>query len=300
MSELEKLEELRKKVVKKTVTGIVIAVALALFMFILTDGNSYLYSFVVMGSIVIGIIITTIITRKDTQEFNKLYKTTIVLNSFKKIFTDVDYDMEKGISYEQIASTQMMNMGDRFYSNDYFKAKYKNINFESADVHIQEEHTDSDGDTTYVTIFRGQWFVFDFNKPFKANIQVCAKNFSNARRGSLFSKTKYNKVAMEDIEFNKEFRVYAQNELDAFYVLTPNTMEKIKELKRKTNGRLLLCFIDNRLHVGLHNNKDLFEANIFKKINIDEENNKTLNEMKIITEFVDTLDLDNDLFRREV
>lgn len=87
--------------------------------------------------------------------------------------------MEKGISYEQIASTQMMNMGDRFYSNDYFKAKYKNINFESSDVHIQEEHTDSDGDTTYVTIFRAQWFVFDFNKPFKANTQVCAKNFSN-------------------------------------------------------------------------------------------------------------------------
>lgn len=297
MSELDKLEELRKKVVKKTVTGIVIAVAIAFFMFILTEGRSgsYLFPFVV-----VGIIITTIITRKDKKEFNKLYKTTIVLNSFKKVFTDVDYDMEKGISYEQIASTQMMNMGDRFYSNDYFKAKYKNINFESSDVHIQEEHTDSDGDTTYVTIFRGQWFVFDFNKPFKANIQVCAKNFSNARRGSLFSKTKYNKVDMEDIEFNKEFRVYAQNELDAFYVLTPNTMEKIKELKRKTKGRLLLCFIDNRLHVGLHNNKDLFEANIFKKINIDEENNKTLNEMKIITEFVDTLDLDNDLFRREV
>ena len=31
-----------------------------------------------------------------------------------------------------------------------------------------------------------------------------------------------------------------------------------------------------------------------------QEQNKTLNEMKIITEFVDTLDLDNDLFRREV
>ena len=50
----------------------------------------------------------------------------------------------------------------------------------------------------------------------------------------------------------------------------------------------------------VYNNKDLFEANIFKKINLEEEQNKTLNEMKIITEFVDTLDLDNDLFRREV
>lgn len=293
MSELDKLEELRKKVLKKTIIGIVISVALAFFIDCRRGG--YL-----IHLIFVGILITYIITRKDKKEFNKLYKTTIVLNSFKKVFTDIEYDMEKGISYEEIAFTEMMNMGDIFHSNDYVKAKYKDINFESSDVHIQERDTDSDGNTTYVTIFKGQWFIFDFNKPFKANIQVCAKNFRNARRGGLFSKIKYNKVSMEDIDFNKQFRVYAQNELDAFYVLTPNTMERIKGLKRKTKGKLLLCFIDNRLHVGLHNNKDLFEANIFKKINLDDENNKTLNEMKIITEFVDTLDLDNDLFRREV
>lgn len=169
--------------------------------------------------------------------------------------------MEKGISYEQIASTQMMNMGDRFCSNDYFKAKYKNINFESSDVHIQEEHTDSDGDTIYVTIFRGQWFVFDFNKPFKANIQVCAKNFSNARRGSLFSKTKYNKVDMEDIEFNKEFRVYAQNELDAFYVLT-KMMDVVKACAK-------------------HEKETLFEViNLRKGMSLEEKNVENVKMLK--------------------
>ena len=258
MSDLDRLEELRKKIIKKTVIGIIIAVLAGILLIYITEGQLG----IIMVAFIIGTILTAILTSKDRTEFNKIYKRIVVLSSFQKMFTDIDYKPENGIAYETIASTQMMNMGDRYHSNDYIK--------------------------------------FDFNKQFKANIQVCAKNFHNARRGSLFSKTKYNKVSMEDMEFNKEFKVYAQNELDAFYVLTPNCMEKIKELKDKTKGRLLLCFIDNRLHVGLYNNKDLFEANIFKKINLEEEQNKTINEMKIITEFVDTLDLDNDLFRREV
>lgn len=295
MSELDKLEELRKKIIKKNTIGIIIAVLIGIGLIYSTNQLGF-----IVVAFVIGIILKALLTSKDRKEFNEIYKRIVVLSSFQKMFTDIEYKPKIGIDYETIASTQMMNMGDRYHSNDYVKAKYKNINFESADVHIEEKHTDEDGHTTYVTIFRGQWFIFDFNKRFKANIQVCAKNFYNARRGGLFSKMKYNKVSMEDMEFNKEFKVYAQNELDAFYVLTPNCMEKIKELKNKTNGRLLLCFIDNRLHVGLHNNKDLFEANILKKINLEEEQNKTLNEMKIITEFVDTLDLDNDLFRREV
>ena len=50
-------------------------------------------------------------------------------------------------------------MGDRYHSEDYISAEYKNIKFEQSDVHIEEEHesTDSEGHTTttYVTIFKG-------------------------------------------------------------------------------------------------------------------------------------------------
>ena len=38
------------------------------------------------------------------------------------------------------------------------------------------------------------------------------------------------KVKMEDVDFNRMFKIYAENELDAFYILTPNMMEKIKKL----------------------------------------------------------------------
>ena len=39
----------------------------------------------------------------------------------------------------------MMYMGDIYRSNDHISAKYKGIGIEAADVNIQEQHTDSDG-----------------------------------------------------------------------------------------------------------------------------------------------------------
>ena len=193
-----------------------------------------------------------------------------------------------------------MNMGDIYRSNDHISAKYKGIGIEAADVNIQEEHTDSEGHTSYTTIFSGQWFIFDFNKAFKADLQVVDKHFGNAKRGGLFSKKKFNKVELEDIEFNKIFKVYAEHDEDAFYVLSPGTMEKIKTLRAGTKGKILLCFINNKLHVGLYNRIDMFEPKIFKKINLKQEEEMVLGQIRIITNFVDTLNLDNDLFRRGV
>ena len=196
-------------------------------------------------------------------------------------------------------------MGDIYESNDYVKGKYKDINFEASDIHIQDRYTDSDGNTHYTTLFRGQWFIFDFNKTFKADLQVCQKSFNNARHGKgifgLFEPKdeKFQKVELEDIDFNKKFNVFAQSPVEAFYVLTPNTMEKIKTLDNQIKGSLLFCFINNKLHVGIASNKDLFEVSPYKKVDIEKAEQSVLAEMNEITQFVDVLNLDNTLFRRE-
>ncbi len=290
----QELEQARKQALKKVLLGYGIAIGIGILLMLTVR----LFQLGIM-TLFIGAFVSHFISRKDVKAFKTLYKQKIVVMSMEKICTDVKFDMDKGIDRSIIADTNMMNMGDIFRSNDYVTGKYKNINFEMSDIEIQEESTDSDGNTQYYTIFKGKGYIFDFNKNFKANIQVCASNFHNARRGSLFAKkeSRFKKVELEDVEFNKEFKVYAQNELDAFYVLTPGTMTKIKDVKDKIKGRLLFCFIDNRLHVALHNNKDFFEASLFKKINVDEAIEKTNEEISAITNFVDILSLDNDLFK---
>ena len=139
--------------------------------------------------------------------------------------------------------------------------------------------------------------IFDFNKSFKANIQVSQKRFSNSKINNWGAKIKYKKVKMEDQEFNNNFTTYAQDEHDAFYILTPSLMEKIKKLKDTISGKLLFCFIDNKLHIGIQNNKDSFEHSIFTKINEERVTNEISKDIKLITNFVDELSLDNNLFK---
>lgn len=296
---VEELETLRKKVKNKFMRGIWISLGLAILSTIITE-TPFLAFFI----IIIGIVIITFTNNKPKREFTLAFKKTFVEKSLNSVFTDLKYEPEKGLDYSVIRDTGMMNMGDRYSSNDFISGRYKNVSVVQADVHIEEEHqsTDSDGHTTttWVTIFRGRWMIFDFNKQFKANIQVCQKGFGNARISNWGAKTKYKKVMMEDQAFNNNFRTYAQDEHTAFYILTPSLMERIKRLTSNISGRLLFCFIDNKLHIGLQNGKDSFEHSIFKEINEEQVTNEISKDIKLITDFVDELSLDNNLFRREV
>ena len=292
------LEKLRKNFTKKNTICLIFFIPLIIIGFFIETYIGVIFIF-------IAIVLLAFITNPAHKRFVDAYKKNVVLNAFQKVFTNVSYDYEMGIPSQTIAQTHMMNMGDVYESNDYVKGKYKDINFEASDIHIQDRYTDSDGNTQYTTLFKGQWFIFDFNKTFKADLQVCQKSFNNARHGKgifgLFEPKdeKFQKVELEDIDFNKKFNVFAQSPVEAFYVLTPNTMEKIKTLENQIKGSLLFCFINNKLHVGIASNKDLFEVSPYKKVNIEQAEQSVLAEMNNITQFVDVLNLDNTLFRRE-
>ena len=103
---------------------------------------------------------------------------------------------------------------------------------------------------------------------------------------------------MESTDFNKRFLVYAQDAHDAFYIITPHIMEKIIKLSGDSKGKILLCFINNQLHVGLYDNDDSFEpSSCFSTIDTERVTQDVLSDINKITMFVDELELDNDLFK---
>ncbi len=253
-----------------------------------------------------GIIVSVLVLNKSNRRYRAAFKDAFVRRALEDIFDKLQYEPERGISYETIASTRMMNMGDRFHSEDYICGEYKGIPVEQSDVHIEEEHssTDSDGhsSTSYVTIFRGRWMIFEFNKEFRANLQVVQKGFPNAKRKRFFGKkeTLFKKVEMESESFNKVFQVFAQNEHDAFYIITPGFMERLQGLAANNRGKLLFCFVGDRLHIAIHDNRDSFEpGSVFKRLDEEKVVSKIRGEISLITQFIDELNLDNNLFKQE-
>ena len=301
---VELLDKYRKQAMNVIKVGIIIGIILSLCLlaFILITKNLQLIIFEVF-IIILVLLVTYIIYSIPYSKYKVIYKKVFVEKALNTVFTNLVYYPELGLDESIIRNTEMMDMGDRYESNDYFSGKYKNISVEQADVEIKElrETKDSDGNTNthYVTIFKGKWMIFDFNKSFKANMQVKTKDFYNSRISNWGKEIKFNKIKLEDEEFNSLFKIYAQDEEEAFYILTPQFMDKIKKVANTVSGSLLFCFIDNKLHIGLNNNNDSFEPRLLSNPSDDEIKNSIISDIKEITNFVDQLSLDNDLFKKE-
>lgn len=309
---IEELKTLQLKIIKKNklcnlIATIFILIILSVSTIIFLYNNIEL-QFIIMGilfelviSIIIIFAIKSIVNGKDIKLFNKNFKNIFVLKSLENNFDNIVYNPNDGFDEHFVDEVGMLNTGDRYHSNDFISGVYKGIKFEQADVHIEEKYEEKDKDgktrTVWETLFKGRIMVFDFNKSFKANIQVSSRNFDAE---SLPWGKKITKVKTEDMEFNKSFCIYAQSEHEAFYILTPHFMEKLKEATNKLNCGVMFCFVDNRLHIAIDNNEDSFEYNVFKVINEQKIEADIIKDIKVITDFVNELSLDNNLFRKEV
>jgi len=305
---IEQLKQLQLKIIKKNkiINVISIIVLIISFVFImpgLSSGVIPLFNvvFILMFVIIFNLVLKGIFNNKDINKFVLEYKNIFVLNSLKKSFENVVYDIDSGLPKDKLVKYGMIDVGDRFSSNDFISGTYKNIKFEQSDIHIEEKHieTDSDGHThvEWETLFMGRWMIFDFNKKFRANVQIVSYGFDCY---SLPLGKKFSKIELDDVEFNKMFVVNAEDAHDVFYILTPHFMEKIKSVVKKLNASVMLCFIDNRLHIAIDNYDDSFECDVFKVIDEEKINEEIMKDINIIMDFVNDLDLDNDLFGKGV
>ena len=225
---------------------------------------------------------------KAYENYKKLYKKHIVYNTLEKIFDDVKiYD--SGFSEKEIQDSNVVDMGTGFKSEDKFEGKYKDVPFAACDVTTWHEEDDDDGGSRTVIDFDGQYYVFEFNKKFKGNV-IVTSNYSVSTKKNLET------VEMENNEFNKMFNVYTDDQHLAYYILTPQLMEKIMELSDAAFD-FSCAFIGNKIHIACSHNVDLFEFDPYEELNKMKENKDIEKEISMVTQIIDSLDLNNDLFK---
>lgn len=308
IQDIEKAREEYKQKYKKTfiistvitlavisIPGIIVQIRFARSIIIVISIFSFIFF-----SLVAGMIVSTLVCRNQAKAYQKAYKAYFVEKTLKETFTNLEYNHDKGVSREYIRATEMINTGNSYSSNDLTIAHYKNVKFLQSDAHIQVEETDSEGHTNYVTIFRGRFMIFEFPKQFNFKLELIGNRFSAYRIPGKDAKTgrKMTKKSTESGEFNSAFRIYGQDDFESFYILDPAFMVKIMNIAERYQNRLLFGFYDNKLLVALNDGKDSFEPPKFTKpINEQAEFNKIYADIKVITDFVDQLSLDNKLFK---
>ena len=244
--------------------------------------------------------IVSLLNRKLRANYHRAYKEYFIERNLRAVFSNLEYSHELGLPSSFLYNTGMINTGDRYRSNDYVRARFKNVAFCQADVRIEVEDTDSDGDTHYYTIFKGRFMVFEFPKEFNFKLALVGKKFAAFKKSGRDKKTgrKLEKFATESPTFNKLIKAYAEDGFEAFYLLDPKTIATIEDITTRYDGRVALFFCNNQLIIGLNNGKDSFEPpRPFRPIDEAKEDAKVASEIKIITDFVDSLSLNRNIFK---
>lgn len=226
---------------------------------------------------------------------------TIILNQvLAAYFDDLTYSPNQGLSQTVLRNTELYDMGNEFSANDLIIGKYQGIEFATSDVHLVQV-TQNDKTTTRTTLFKGQWYIFDFFKNFNGYIQIRDKERRLLKRNykpvAFFSvHPKTNRIIMDHPDFNRVFDVYTSDDTEAFYILTPHFMDALLRLNDIANCEVIVGFVDNRIHILINNYKNAFEINVFQTFT-REKYQYFQAESEVIIELINVLKLETDLFK---
>ena len=247
------------------------------------SGFAGLVPFLTVGGMIVAFLIMQGGMRTK-KKMKALYKETFVRQMLQEHFQDVYYNWEQGMEQILIKNSGVCRLGNRFYSEDYLNAVYRGIRFQQADVTIQYHTSGKNSHTT--TYFQGRMFCFEYPMKQSLAVQIHSKRFIYA--GMPASGVNKKALQLESVDFNRDFVVRAAMEHDAFYILTPQMMERIRMLQNKY-GSITMTFDRGYLMVGLNSRMDSFDANLRKPIDYPSERLRMQQDVEVIEELIQIL-----------
>ena len=295
--DFQELLDLGNRIKKRDRNSILVAVA-GVILTIFLYGTPF---FLIGLAVCIGALIFMVITStKLGRKYRELYKSTMVDRVAREYFQQYEYLPKEGFKKDYLRGLGIMTFGSDYESEDTLKGVYNGVSFRRADVYIADTTTDSEGNSSTTVYFRGQWLEIVPNKSFKTDLQIIQKGFgySNRKKSIFTRKTERRHVLeTEDVEFNKRFQCLCQDDSEAFYLLTPALMQAILKLSEVLPYKMMISYVDNRLHVLVDTHRDSMEPSSPKNGNFDRQIADLRQDMEIIVSIITGLLVDRDLYQ---
>lgn len=302
MPDVEVLEEARKAVANKLYTvGMVIGALVLLVLGIMVNagGRSFLFP-IVIGVLLFG---------GAYYWFSREYKCDFKIKIIKRIVEFIDpglhYEPHSCISQHKFTSSGIFRHRiDRYKGDDFVMGTLDKTKLEFSELHAEYITRDSKGRTQHHTIFKGLFFIADFNKHFKGATYVLPDVAERmlGGLGTMFQKANKGRgelIKLEDVEFEKLFAVYGDDQIEARYILTHSLMERIVNFKKKTGKRISISFIGSNVNVAIPYSKDLFEPRIFRTLIDFEPIQEYYEDMALAISIVEDLNLNTRIWTKE-
>jgi hypothetical protein len=304
LTDLKVLEQERRNIAFKLI-GVIIAIlcTLGICLLILKANPNVPPPFLfvpVIPCIIAGAVICHFMTKGYVARFKSLVIGKIV----RFIDENLNYDADEYIYSDTFMLSKIFTTRPNRYKGDdlvWGKTGATEIKFSE----IKAEHESGSGkNRRRHTIFKGLFFVGDFNKHFTCETVVlpdtAEKLFGhfgqklqsmNIFRGQL--------IKLEDPEFESHFVVYGDDQIQARYILSMSLMERIVEFRKKTGRKIFLSFVGSKVFVAVSYTKSLFEPRLFRTLLDFEPIREYFEDLQLAIGIVDDLNLNTRIWSKQ-
>lgn len=268
------------------------------------ESGTWLYVLLGLAAVVIAVI-----AGGRYKELRAEFKREIVTRVVRYFSPALRYSPGGGIDRAKFRRGELFKQGiDRYRVEDHVAGKLELTEFEVSEVHAEYKRTtrDSKGrtSTTWHTIFRGLYFVADFNKEFHGQTVVLPDSLEKAfgwlgQKLQGMNLVRGQLIKLEDVEFEKAFVVYGDDQVEARYILTPALMQRMLELRRKVGGRVYFSFTGSQVHVAIPSNKNHFEPRLSRSLTQDHSAEEYYNDLVLVAGIIEDLNLNTRIWTKE-
>lgn len=296
--------EARRKSVQQWAYAMYIAIAIAAIVVLIMFGSGASPNAGVAIPIAAAIITGWVYTDKK-EKFANEYKLAIISKIVQFVSPGCAYSPTHHISETDYNNSNLHRREyDRFNGEDYFEGRHQKTDFYCSELHTEYKTTDSKGRTSWHTIFRGLFFVADFNKNFSGGTYVWGDGHaevSSTMIGRFFSSfsRQVERVELEDPEFEHYFDVYSTDQVEARYILSPSLMQRMVNLRQKMNCLMECSFVQSKMYMSFPLSNDLFEPGIHRANDNFETAWSYVSEFGLFFEIIDELNLNNRIWTKQ-
>jgi len=196
---------------------------------------------------------------KTNRALKLKYKTRILPILIGFVNTEFKYIPNQRISKSVFDKSFLFPHEVSKVDGEYF------MSFKIGDVEIMfcESQVYSYGPTS--VMFEGIFISATFNKYFSSKTFIFPEKTTSFFRKLRFKVlgSSFN-VKLEDPEFEREFIVLSDDQVESRYILTTSFMQRILDYKKKLKVEIAFSFIGNRLYCTIPSSKNLFEPALFE------------------------------------
>jgi hypothetical protein len=245
-------------------------------------------TFGVIAAAVLGAVAWGLLTSGPLKAYRRHFKGEVLSRLVALVDPGLSYDGEAGIGSETFRASGIFRTGiDRYSCEDLFTGAVGATAFRFSEVHAEYKTTTTDSkgrtQTTWHTIFKGIFFVADFNKHFQGQTFVLPDAAESAlggigrwfqELGGKLDGRPGELVSLESPEFERLFAVHATDQVEARYILSPSLMERLVALRNEVGTGLAVSFVSSCIFIAIPSRKNHFEPPSIwagsAELNIDE------------------------------